>query len=48
MQIYKGAKGALLEELKKSAPMPGEANGIKSGEHVKKKRRIDKGVSWRV
>ena len=44
-QTFKGAKGAVLEELRKSGPIPGEANGVKGMDSSKKKRRPDKGVS---
>lgn len=43
-QVFKAAKGALLEELKKSGSIPGEANGVKGADSAKKKKRSDKGV----
>ena len=44
-QVFKGAKGAVLEELRKSGAIPGEANGVKGADSTKKKKRPDKGVS---
>lgn len=44
-KVFKGPKGAVLEELRKSGPIPGEANGVKGIDSAKKKKRADKGVS---
>lgn len=42
--IFKGAKGAVVEELRKSGPIPGEVNGVKGVDSAKKKKRPDKGI----
>ena len=47
LQTFKSPKGALLERLKESGSVPGEANGIKSrDESAKKKKRTEKGVRF--
>ena len=45
VQTFRAAKGAVLEELRKSGSIPGETNGVKGADSAKKKKRPDKGVS---